>query len=41
MALLMKPATLVWLFLMAATCVTTWGLSKDRSPPESRPCRSS
>lgn len=30
MALLMKSATLVWLFLMAATCVTTWGLSKDQ-----------
>lgn len=30
MALLTKPATLVWLFLMAATCVTTWGLSKDQ-----------
>ncbi len=30
MALLTKPASLVWLFLMAATCLTTWGLSKDR-----------
>lgn len=30
MALLMKPASLVWLLLMLATCVTTWGLSKDR-----------
>ena len=30
MALLMKPASLVWLFLMTATCITTWGLSKDQ-----------
>ena len=30
MALLNRPGTLVWLFLMLATCVTTWGLSKDQ-----------
>ena len=30
MALLMKPVTLVWLLLMAATCLTTRGLSKDQ-----------
>lgn len=29
MELLRKPATLIWLLLMAATILTTWGLTKD------------
>lgn len=29
MELLRRPATLVWIVLMVATIVTTWGLSKD------------
>lgn len=33
MALLQKPASLVWLLLMMATCITTWGLSKDGVSP--------
>jgi hypothetical protein len=28
-----ERATLVWLGLMAATCMTTWGLSKDWFSP--------
>jgi hypothetical protein len=28
-----ERSTLVWLGLMAATCVTTWGLSKDWFSP--------
>jgi hypothetical protein len=28
-----ERATLVWLGLMTATCVTTWGLSKDWFSP--------
>jgi heme/copper-type cytochrome/quinol oxidase subunit 4 len=34
MSVLRERVTLVWLVLMALTCVTTWGLSKDLfSPP--------
>jgi heme/copper-type cytochrome/quinol oxidase subunit 4 len=33
MAILLKPVSLVWLVLMLATCVTTWGLSKDAFSP--------
>ena len=29
MELLRRPASLVWLLLMAATVITTWWLSKD------------
>lgn len=29
MSLLRERVTIVWLGLMALTCVTTWGLSKD------------
>ena len=29
MELLKRPASLVWLLLMAATIITTWWLSKD------------
>ncbi len=29
MELLRKPATLIWMVLMVATIITTWGLSKD------------
>jgi heme/copper-type cytochrome/quinol oxidase subunit 4 len=28
-----QRATAVWIGLMMATCVTTWGLSKDRFSP--------
>ena len=28
MALLLRPASLVWLVLMLATCITTWWLPK-------------
>jgi heme/copper-type cytochrome/quinol oxidase subunit 4 len=31
--LLRERATQVWIFLMLATCVTTWGLSKDAFSP--------
>lgn len=34
MDLLKRPGSLVWLFLMAATIVTTWGLSKDTFDPQ-------
>jgi len=33
MALLRKRITLVWLFLMAVTCVSTWGMSRDAILP--------
>lgn len=33
MALLRERITWVWLALMLATCVTTWGLSKDLFSP--------
>ena len=33
MSLLRGRITWVWLGLMAATCVTTWGLSKDLFSP--------
>lgn len=33
MSALGKPVSLVWLALMLATCVTTWGLSKDAFAP--------
>lgn len=29
MELLRKPASIVWIVLMLATIITTWGLSKD------------
>lgn len=33
MPILKERVTRVWLGLMAATCVTTWGLSKDLFSP--------
>ncbi len=33
MTLLRERATWVWIGLMMATCVTTWGLSKDAFNP--------
>ncbi len=33
MSVLRERATMVWLGLMALTCVTTWGLSKDMFSP--------
>jgi hypothetical protein len=33
MSMWREQATLVWVGLMAATCVTTWGLSKDWFSP--------
>ena len=33
MSVLRERVTLVWLGLMALTCVTTWGLSKDLFSP--------
>jgi len=33
MTLLRERATMVWLVLMVATCVTTWGLSKETFSP--------
>jgi Prokaryotic Cytochrome C oxidase subunit IV len=33
MSLLRERVTMVWLGLMALTCVTTWGLSKDLFVP--------
>jgi len=33
MAILQKPVSLVWLVLMLATCVSTWGLSKVAFSP--------
>ncbi|MDB5985814.1 MAG: hypothetical protein JWR16_867 [Nevskia sp.] len=32
MSILLKPAALIWLLLMLATCTTTWWLSKDAFP---------
>ena len=34
MTLLRERVTFVWIALMAATCVTTWVLSKDAFSPE-------
>jgi heme/copper-type cytochrome/quinol oxidase subunit 4 len=34
MSVLRERVTLVWIALMAATCVTTWVLSKDAFSPE-------
>lgn len=33
MTVLRERATMVWLLLMVATCVTTWGLSKELFSP--------
>jgi heme/copper-type cytochrome/quinol oxidase subunit 4 len=33
MSVLRKPISVVWLVLMVATCVSTWGLSKDAFAP--------
>jgi heme/copper-type cytochrome/quinol oxidase subunit 4 len=33
MSVLRKRVTYVWLGLMALTCITTWGLSKDLFSP--------
>jgi caa(3)-type oxidase subunit IV len=33
MSVLRERITIVWLVLMVATCVTTWGLSKDLFTP--------
>lgn len=34
MALLLSPASLVWVILMLATCISTWWLPKDAIPAE-------